>query len=291
MIPDLDGIKRGVRFLDIGSRDDPHPIVILSGTAQNIDTYSPQFRALSKSRRLIIPELRCQGETQLLTKGTTMGDFVDDLEKILVALNLHQPDNPAASRTVDLVGFSFGGRVGMAAAAYKGHLVHKLSVSCVPLRRPALGCSIMHSWLQSLRHGEARSCYWSFLVNGYSERFIERHQRQFPLFVENISMGNPDPARLVDLLENTLLSADEAGDHSVLECARRIRCPVQVFSASDDRIAGLEAVLSLARAIDSCGYYVELTGGHLAPFESPVLWRNHLMEFLNSDMAHAVAHQ
>jgi len=281
---DTDGIQRPLRCLDVGDRDDQNPIVFLGGTAQSIDTFSCHVRAMSKSRRLIVPELRCQGETKLLSEYATIQQHVDDVEQLLTHLGVYTPLNEATSRSVDLVGFSFGGRVGAAVAAYRPQMVHRLSVTGIPLHRPAMGSSIMHSWLASLKLGEMKSCYWSFLVNGYSEGFIERYESQLPKFIENIERSNPRPEQLVDLLENSLLDGDNGNeDFRVPACASRIHCPVQVIGATHDRIAGADSVRELAEYIGAGASFVEIEGGHLAPFEMPVEWRNHVMAFLSRE--------
>jgi len=280
LLNDTDGVKRPMRYVDVGNRDDPHPLVFLSGTAQNIDTFSPHIRALSKTRRLIVPELRCQGETELLSSEANIRQHVSDFEQFMSIIGVFDPSDPVASKTLDVIGFSFGGRVASALAAYRPKMIHRLSVSCIPLHRPALGRTVMTSWLHSLRRGGVVSCYWSFLVNGYSERFLARYENKLPDFITNIEKANPHPSRLIDLIENSLLNSDDEAYH-MSHCVKLITCPVQIISATGDRIAGLESVHDLARSIDTCASYVELEGGHLVPYELPVLWRKHVVEFFN----------
>lgn len=141
-ITDVDGQERAVRLFDSHhSHKDAikhRPMLVIGGTAQTISTFAPHLRHLSRDRRLLIPELRCQGHTELLCTGATVAQHVEDVELVLQALGLASP--------VDVVGFSFGGRVAIAAAAHKPHLVARLSVTGVPLVRPPLGQLIVRSW-------------------------------------------------------------------------------------------------------------------------------------------------
>ena len=57
-IKDNDGAIRSMRYLDIGDDRNKPAIIILGGTAQTISTFNPHVRPISKTRRLIIPELR-----------------------------------------------------------------------------------------------------------------------------------------------------------------------------------------------------------------------------------------
>ena len=128
---DVDSVERKVYYIDMGTDSIKPPLVILCGTAQTVNTFSPHFRQISKERRLIIIELRCQGMTELLSEYGTIDQHVKDFHKIVVGhLGL---------RYIHLAGFSFGGRVSLAIAAMHPELVGRLSVTGVPLERPALG--------------------------------------------------------------------------------------------------------------------------------------------------------
>ena len=132
LIRDIDGKDKIVNVLDIPSQNplsknkDAVPTVVLLGTAQTLKTFSPHYKQFTKWSRLIIPELRCQGETELLSTHSTMLQHCKDLTLVLQALNIFK---------CNFVGFSFGGRVGLAMAATHPNIVERLSVTGVPLIR------------------------------------------------------------------------------------------------------------------------------------------------------------
>ena len=133
--PDVDGKERIINYLDAVAEEVPTkevvPLVLIGGTAQTISTWSPHIKYLAKHRRLIIPELRCQGIiTNLESQFGTIPQHVHDLSIFFDKLSISQ---------ADIVGFSFGGRVGLAFAAHKPNRIRKLSVMGVPLRRPQEG--------------------------------------------------------------------------------------------------------------------------------------------------------
>ena len=72
---------------------------------------------MSKSRRLIITELRCQGRTELLSENSTVEQHVADFHQLM--------KNNFGIDRIQLAGFSFGGRIGMAIAASYPDLVEK----------------------------------------------------------------------------------------------------------------------------------------------------------------------
>ncbi len=271
-LPDVDGRTRHVHYYDSGIVAGPGadlpPIVILGGTAQTIDSYAPHIRPITKHRRLLIVEMRCQGRTELLPEYGTIQQHVQDFKSIAAALNITK---------CDLVGFSFGGRVSLAVAAHTS-LVRRLSVTGVPLRRPTLGSTILRSWKEGLKHGEMRSCAWSFIINGYSDKFLEKFAPKLSLFVEIVVKAN-DPKKLYHLLEHSHI-VEDAHPYSIPSCCERVACPTQVIAALSDRIAGHREVLELAASLKD-GRSAEMQGGHLVLFEDPVRWRSLVMEFLN----------
>lgn len=79
-----------MHYLDTGSTVNTlnPPVVILLGTAQTIETYSPHISALSKHRRVIIPELRGQGKTQLNTNDASIEQHVADFCNFLKTIDV-----------------------------------------------------------------------------------------------------------------------------------------------------------------------------------------------------------
>jgi len=275
-IEDVDGQRRSVQFIDLPAKKGVlevayPPLVILGGTAQTINTFSPHFRALTETRRVIIPELRCQGATTLLSDHGNMKQHAKDFVKIMEALGV--------VNAIDLCGFSFGGRVALCVAAHYPHLVNKLSLTGVPLVRSALGGLILESWKEGLVLGQMRSTAWSFVLNGYSPSFLEKYSSKLSTFVDMVVQAN-DPKRLADLMVYSHIS-DQLDPFSVQQCASKVSCPTQIIAGIEDRIANLESVRALSQAIPRSSFS-EMPSGHLAPFESPNVWRQHVLGFMNS---------
>jgi pimeloyl-ACP methyl ester carboxylesterase len=218
---DVDGIFRNMRYLDINNVNDVNnekiPTLLLMGTAQTISTYGPHLRGLSRNKRLIVPELRSQGETELLSKHCSMKQHVQDIVNFCNEMNI---------KKVDIVGFSFGGRVACALAANNPSLLGRLSLTGVPLVRPALGSLIINSWKESMIEGNIRDSAWSFVLNGYNDTFIEQNHHKLEQFVD-IVVKNNDPIKLRDLLLGSNSQSQE--NYSVALSAEKIICPTQII--------------------------------------------------------------
>jgi len=274
-ILDVDGEKRELHVFDSGSTiGEKPPLLIIGGTAQTIATYQGHLRDLAKTRRTILPELRCQGRlTELLHEHATIEQHAKDVIALLDTLEITSP--------IDCVGFSFGGRVALAVAAYNSHRIRKLSITGVPLRRSPLGSLILESWRSGLNQSpsELRSVAWSFIINGFSAQFIEQQAEKLETFVEQIIVSN-DSNKLASLMNESHI-VDAAHGFSVPSCAARVKCLTQVIGASDDRIAAPSTVQDLSAVIPTSTYLEMQACGHLAPFESPTVWRRSVIKFLD----------
>jgi pimeloyl-ACP methyl ester carboxylesterase len=270
-ILDRDNIKRIVHYFDSGNiaKDLLPPVLLLSGTSQTISTWQPHIAEITRTRRLIIPELRCTGnKTTLLPQFDSLYDFTDDIENFVNAIGVEK---------VDIVGFSLGARIGLAVAAHRPHLVRRLSVTGVPLERTAVGDLILMSWRNGLT---SECCFkttaWSFVLNGFSPQFLKRNSRYIPHYVDRV-ISNNDYKRLAYILSNSHSPDDKA---AAINCAHMVTCPTQVIAATADRISDLEQEKRLAEVIQDSHFFEIKDAGHLSPFEEPYMWREFVINFL-----------
>jgi 2-succinyl-6-hydroxy-2,4-cyclohexadiene-1-carboxylate synthase len=244
------------------------PTVLLCGTAQSIPTWSSHLRYFSNISRFIIPELRCQGSTELLSSAGSITQHVEDLYQFLQQKELHQ---------INLIGFSLGGRVSLAFAARYPDYVHKLSLTGVPLTRPPLGHLILQSWKEGLDQEDYRATAWSCILNGFSPSFLAKNSKSIPGLVDDL-MRNNDMGRLRDLLTHALTP------HSVQyieSYVKQLSCPIQVICGQHDRIAGSGSERALAELLPFGSYEEVPDCGHLVPFEKPGVWRTSIATFLH----------
>jgi pimeloyl-ACP methyl ester carboxylesterase len=250
--------------------------VVLLGTAQTVKTFTHHCRDFSHHSRLVVPELRCQGTTNLLTNKCSVDQQVIDLEHILNELDI---------KKCNLIGFSFGGRVAIAFAANRAKYVNKVSLSGVPLIRPNLGKAILQSWEDDLKAGIIPA--WSFILNGYSDSYLKKYASKLHTYVDYVKEQN-NVEKLKDLISSTnLAGSDNESRFSVKSCSRALKCPTQIIAGKHDRISGLKDVMDLAQEIqkneNAIVEYEEINAGHILPFEDIVGWRNLVLQFLKKE--------
>lgn len=205
------------------------PLVILGGMAQSIASWEFHLPYLSKHRSVLIYEALGQGppppEEVCSIDGRTVtleryyqdvslerqgNDFWNVIDEAFFAPGSHyhehnNDDDDGSSNTItnakiDVAGFSFGGRVAMAAASIQPNRIRRLHLSGVGADRGALASVILESWTEILGvssssdvEGEnenekdllcdpydhasrctsrLRSFAWSVILATYSEQFL-----------------------------------------------------------------------------------------------------------------------
>ena len=142
-------------------------VVLLGGTAQTIHSLVGHHHALTTEhgrRCLLHFELRGQGRTTSLPlEQCGLDTHVDDMRQLLDASHFAVGDN----KPVDLVGFSFGGRVALAVAATMPHRVRRLVVTGVPADRGATGRVILKAWSAALRRGDLEGFLWQSVADAH----------------------------------------------------------------------------------------------------------------------------
>jgi len=281
-LKDVDGCLRKVHLIDMpGDKPNGKTLVILGGAAQTLFSWMPHYRDLLKGRRLIIPEMRCQGKTDLLPEHASIEELVSDFKNLTRALDLEK---------TDLAGFSYGGRVALGVAAHAPELINKVSITGVGLDRGGLGNCILESWKVAFRNGNMEEAAWSFVLNGYSAKFLEENEDKIQSHVDMVCKSN-DVRKLANLYTHKL---DDSHPFSLQSCVQRLGqglglLDIQVMAGVEDRIchvAGTRAISELLRKNPRIRLrHEELSTGHLLPFEKPRQWRTLMTSFLDEELA------
>ena len=99
------------------------PLVLLHGGLMTIDTFGPILPALAASRQVIAVELQGHGHTGPLDRPMSFKAMAADVAEVIRSLG-HD--------SVDVVGYSMGGTVGLRLALDRPELVDRLVVASAP---------------------------------------------------------------------------------------------------------------------------------------------------------------
>jgi pimeloyl-ACP methyl ester carboxylesterase len=102
------------------------PVILLHGGLGGSDVFNPTLPELAGRRRFIAVDLQGHGRTADVERPLRMETCADDIAALIRHLGLER---------VDVVGYSFGGGVGLRLAIQHPELVRRLVVACFPVRR------------------------------------------------------------------------------------------------------------------------------------------------------------
>lgn len=165
-----------------------HPMVLLAGTSQTINSWVGHAQSFAKHRNVLQYEARGQGRhTDLPLHSCDLHQHAQDFCELISTLrNLGiLPHTP-----MDLVGFSFGGRVAAAIASRHPELVRRVVLTGVPRNRGSLGRTILKSWLASLKADNLEAFVWQSIVDGHSPSFIRRYESRLDAWVSSAVKQN-----------------------------------------------------------------------------------------------------
>jgi pimeloyl-ACP methyl ester carboxylesterase len=247
-------------------------LVVLGGMTQTLTSWSGQIRSLAAGREVVVYEARGQGRSELAIDDVSFARHVDDFERLLDALELHEP--------VDLCGFSFGGRVSLAIAARLPRRVRRLVVSGVSAGRGALGRVILRAWRSALATGSLETLAWLSLADTLGPAFLDKYEHMFAAMIKATVQRNSFEG-ISALFEQTLTDAPES-PWQPLQLARSISCPTLLLAGAHDRLAPARELEHLAAAFASDARAIIIPEvGHTVAIEAPTRWRGHVLDFLD----------
>jgi pimeloyl-ACP methyl ester carboxylesterase len=266
-------IIRGQRCLLVGpAQEELHPtLVLLSGMAQSLKSWDHHLPSLSKNRKVIIYECLGQGSSNS-NLGNVSLPF--QAEQLLQTLEDLDPD------PIDLVGFSFGGRVGMATACLQPKRIRKLHLTGVAADRSDYGHLAIEAWKDSIQSDNSlRSFAWSVLMATYSSKFLRNQPIQ--RYLDHICQTN-SPEGIFALLEQAEVTDMDDPWH-VVNMADRLdkSIPGKLCVGGLDQMAPQNYAQQLCQILGWSEPSVIPDCGHAVGLEAARAWRNDVLSFLD----------
>ena len=268
------------------------PLVLIGGTAQTIDSWAGHVPKLSRHRLVLCYETAGQAGAFNAPFDLTdcgLGRHAADFARVVHAAGL-------AGAPVDVCGFSFGGRVALAAAAGLGAShdvlsppdIRRLALTGVAADRGAVGRGVVRAWGASLGAGDLREFARNLIRSTYSARHVAENQGRIDRLVDATVAAN-SLAGLRAIVEQT--HTDDPSDPThPLAMARKINSAGdgvhvergQLLVGAEDTLSPVGAARELA---DVAGWEFGVIddAGHAVPAEQPAAWRSAVADFLDAD--------
>ena len=310
-------VINGHRALLLSPRREPSrpPLVLLGGTAQWLDSWVGHLSALAQKRRVLLYETRGQagglaeaGSRQSNLQDCSLQQHAKDFCDVLHASGLQSsPEEPL----VDVVAFSFGARVAMAAAAFEMPPIRRLCLTGVAAERGARGRLTLESWRASLAAGDLEGFAWRMMLDTHSAGYLEACKRLAipPRCWCDSFTSHPCPCprpqareRHIGAMVRAVTDANSlAGLRAIVDIthtedpsdpthplamAHSIRAAARLESGllvvgEDDILSPAAAAKTLAAEAGGWGYCSIAGAAHAVPIEQSVAWRRAVLSFLD----------
>ena len=301
-----------IRPPDSSSSDHP-PLVILGGMAQSIASWEFHLPNLSRHRTVLVYEALGQGPPPPDEILSLDGKEVA-LERYYDNVTLERQGNDfwdvideafGTKEKVDVAGFSFGGRLAMAAASVKSNRIRRLHLTGVGAEREELANVILASWKEMLGSGNdevemgeeectsrLRSFAWSIILATYSDEMLASSgPERVSSWVDAVCRHNTQEG----LRAIAMQTHDGAGSMwTPAAMAERMQSSnaierYRIVVGSQDKMATPAQAKKLAKLLQANEVREDETFnviegcGHAVPMETMRVWREDVLGFLNSE--------
>jgi len=222
-------------------------------------------------------------------------------------------DGVGMNKQVDVAGFSFGGRVAMAAATIQPLRIRRLHLTGVGADRDEYANVILSSWKDILgvnsdksakESNRIRAFAWAIILSTYSEQFLSRAgAKRVQLWVDGVCQYNTVEGLKAILIQthgthtDNLDNGKQAMDDmwTPASMAQRIRSnecveSCRILVGSEDRISSIAQSKRLAQLLglqqnnstqdeERVNLRVVDGCGHAVPMEAKNMWREDVLTF------------
>ena len=283
------------------------PLVILGGMAQSIASWELHLPYFAKDRSVLIYECLGQGpyppeeicpdldtnyaDVSLKRQGLDFWSVVNEAFFTPGSYYHDSNDGVLDKAQVDVVGFSFGGRVAMAAALSQSNRIRKLHLTGMGAERDEYANVILSSWkdMLSLQNENKdadssglRAFAWSIILATYSEHFLGSvGAARIQTWVDIVCQFNTQRGLRAILMQT---HAGEEGQWTPASMAGQMKGSIESYRlvvGSKDKMASTHQVQRLDELLGGNeSYRVIENCGHAVPFEAMRLWREDVMKYL-----------
>ena len=244
----------------------PSPLVVIPGLSiksvmKSADALQVPYKAFTQDYTLYFFDRRKD-----VPSGYTLTDMARDQALAMQALGL---------KDVALYGVSQGGMIAQSLAADYPELVWKLVLGCSTAKAEPLQLQVIGEWTRMAREHDGTGLVSAFIRDCFSKKFAERYGKALQAMYRDVSEAEMD---------RFALFSRECDSVDTREALARIKCPVFVLAAGDDRVVTPEASLKIVERLEAAGtpYQFQMFEGYgHAAFDELREYKASILEFLN----------
>ncbi|MFD7389428.1 alpha/beta fold hydrolase [Streptomyces sp. NPDC059852] len=246
------------------------PVLLIHGHPFNRTLWAPQSEELTAAGyRVITPDLRGYGESDVTPGPVYLSDFADDIVGLLDSLGIRQ---------AVVGGVSMGGQIAMEVHRRHARRVHALVLSDTSAPSETADGKAFRNRLADRLLAEG--------MTGYADEVIDKM-----LAAYNVTALPDVAARVLAMMRATdprgaaaaLRGRAERPDYR--ETLAGVRCPVLIVVGADDVYTPVSDAEAIARLVPHAVLCVVEGAGHLPGAERPERFNKALLEFLRTQVA------
>lgn len=253
------------RVVGYDERGDGMPIVMIHGYPLNRMIWEAQWEGLADQARIIAPDLRGFGESEMVDAPTEVSTYANDVREFLDAIGVHEP--------AIIAGLSMGGYVAM---AYLRQFPDRVA-GVILANTKATPDTIEGKAGRDKNVGVAKEKGADAIAEGMLPKVLS----------PKTYASNPE---LVAQVKRIMASATVPGIIGALEAMRdrpdstptllEFSQPVLIIAGADDQLMSAADQQTMKEAARNSTLVTIADAGHLSPMEQPTAFNGAVAEFL-----------
>lgn len=253
------------RVVAYDERGEGIPVVLVHGFPLNRMIWEAQWEGLDKHARIIAPDLRGFGESEMVAGTTTVGTYADDVREFLDALGIREP--------AIIAGLSMGGYVAMEYLRRYPDLVRGLILANTKATPDTIEGKAGRD--KNITVAESKG------AAGIAEGMLPK------VLAPNTYTSNPE---LVAQVKRIMESSTVPGLVGALSAMRdrpdstpallEFSQPTLIIAGADDQLMSAADQENMRQAARNSTLVTIPDAGHLSPMEQPVAFNHAVSEWL-----------
>lgn len=242
-------------------------LILLHGVGLNQSIWAEQAKVFASTHHVVTFDLLGHGRSSVVPENAALGDWVNQLEKLVEELKLVR---------FSLVGFSFGGMIAQAYASRHSDRIEKLVLMSTVYDRSEVQRASVSTRLEMAQREGPQAIIAAALSRWFSQEFAA----EFPVVIEGYErmLRNNDAVSFL-----AAYKCFATGDQRPVDMVSRITCPTLVMTGELDGGSTPDMARRLAATIPSARCFLIPHGRHMMPVERPNEVNSVLRRFLNGE--------
>jgi 3-oxoadipate enol-lactonase len=243
------------------------PLILIHGYPLNRRMWEPQLGALSDIARVIVPDLRGHGGSEIVPGINTMDEMAKDIKELIESLDIEEP--------VILVGFSMGGYISFAFYRHYPNLVKGMILAATRATADTIETKVNREEAAAIAHEKGSEAITEMQLPKMLSPLTKDTKPEVVELARKIMVETPTQTIVADLrgMINRQDSTSSLQD---------ITCPVLILHGSDDQFISVEEINLMQNNLENSRIKTIPEAGHLINIEQPELFNQAVREFIIS---------